>query len=137
MDERQPPKGAGPGEILGMSGAYWKSLALHAGVRLDIFTVIGDARLGGAEIARRVEGDERGVTTLLEALAALGLLDRTDAGFANAPAALTYLVRGSANYFCSCGGTTVSELIKDPPGVPSCLIAPAATAAAGTRDAVA
>jgi len=81
-----------------MSGAYWKSLALHAGVRLDIFTVIGDARLGGAEIAQRVEGDERGVTTLLEALAALGLLDRTDSGFANSPSARTYLVRGSANY---------------------------------------
>jgi hypothetical protein len=98
MDERKPHKGPGPGEILGMSGAYWKSLALHAGVRLDIFTVIGDANLGGAEIARRVDGDERGVTTLLEALAALGLLDRSDAGFANAPAARTYLVRGSAKY---------------------------------------
>ena len=98
MDESKPHQGPGPGEILGMSGAYWKSLALHAGVRLDIFTVIGDARLGGAEIARRVEGDERGVTTLLEALAALGLLDRTDAGFANAPAARTCLVRGSPSY---------------------------------------
>ncbi|MHB8834660.1 MAG: methyltransferase [Candidatus Methylomirabilia bacterium] len=96
MDKRKTAKG--PGEILGISGAYWKSLALHAGVRLDLFTVIGEARLAGAEIARLVEGDERGVTTLLEALAALGLLDRTDGGFANAPAARTYLVRGSASY---------------------------------------
>ena len=98
MDDRKPLTGPGPGEILGISGAYWKSLALHAGVRLDIFTVIGEARLGGAEIARRVGGDERGVTTLLEALAALGLLDRTDGGFANTPAARTYLVRGSSTY---------------------------------------
>jgi SAM-dependent methyltransferase len=96
MDNRTPARG--PGEILGISGAYWKSLALHAGVRLDLFTVIGDGRLDGAEIARRVGGDERGVTTLLEALAGLGLLERTADGFANAPAARTYLVRGSADY---------------------------------------
>jgi SAM-dependent methyltransferase len=98
MTDRTPPKGAGPGEILGISGAYWKSLALHAGVRLDVFTLIGDARLDGAEIARRVGGDERGVTTLLDALAALGLLEKTEAGYANSPAARTYLVQGSPTY---------------------------------------
>jgi hypothetical protein len=88
----------GPGEILGISGAYWKSLTLHAGVRLDLFTVIGDERRGGAEIARQVGGDERGVTTLLDALAALGLLEKTPDGYANTPAARTYLVTGSPSY---------------------------------------
>ncbi len=98
MTERTPPKGPGPGEILGISGAYWKSLALHAGVRLEVFTLIGDARLAGAEIARRVGGDERGVTTLLDALAALGLLEKAGTGYANSPAARAYLVEGSPTY---------------------------------------
>src|SRR5512134_442609 len=98
MTESAPPKGPNPGEILGISGAYWKSLALHAGVRLDLFTIIGDARVAGAAIARLVGGDERGVTTLLDALAALGLLDKTEAGYANSPAARAYLVQGSPTY---------------------------------------
>lgn len=98
MTEHPPPKGPNPGEILGISGAYWRSLALHAGVRLDLFTIIGDERVAGPEIARRVSGDERGVTTLLDALAALGLLDKTDAGYANSPAARAYLVQGSPTY---------------------------------------
>jgi SAM-dependent methyltransferase len=98
MTEGAPQHGPGPGEILGMSGAYWKSLALHAGVRLDLFTVIGDARLAGAEIARRVGGDERGVLTLLDALAALGLLDKDGAGYANSASARAYLVQGSPTY---------------------------------------
>jgi len=98
MKELTHAGGPGPGEILGISGAYWKSLALHAGVRLDLFTAIGDERRSGAEIARRVGGDERGVTTLLDALAALRLLDKTPEGYANTPAARTYLVAGSPSY---------------------------------------
>ena len=88
----------GLGEILGMSGAYWKSLALHAGVRLDVFSVIGDSPLDGVEIARRVGGDARGVTTLLDALAALGLLEKSASGYANSPDARAYLVRDSPTY---------------------------------------
>jgi ubiquinone/menaquinone biosynthesis C-methylase UbiE len=84
-----------PGEILALSGAYWKSLALHAGVRLDVFTAIGAGRLSGAEVARAVGGDERGVTTLLDALAALGLLEKADGRYANSAAARAYLVHGS------------------------------------------
>jgi len=98
MDAQKAPAKPGPGEILGISGAYWKSLALHAGVRLDVFSVIGNERLAGAEIARRVGGDERGVTTLLDALAALGLLDKQDGRFANGAAARDFLVQGSPSY---------------------------------------
>jgi predicted O-methyltransferase YrrM len=98
MDGRRGAAQPGPGEILGISGAYWKSLALHAGVRLDLFSVIGDSRLGGEEIAGRVGGDARGVTTLLDALAALGLLEKRDDRFANTAAARTCLVKGSPSY---------------------------------------
>jgi hypothetical protein len=32
-----------PGELLEISGYFWKTCALHAAVKLDVFTVIGEA----------------------------------------------------------------------------------------------
>jgi SAM-dependent methyltransferase len=98
MKEEEKPPGLNPGEILGISGAYWKSLALHAGVRLDLFSVIGEGRLAGDEIAGKIEGDERGVTTLLNALAALGFLDKEKGRFSNTPAGKTFLTKDSPRY---------------------------------------
>lgn len=87
-----------PGEILGLSGAYWRSLALHAGVKLDLFSVIGEERLAGDEIAGRIGSDKRGVTTLLNALAALGLLEKEGGRFGNTPAGKAFLVQESPRY---------------------------------------
>jgi len=33
-----------PGEILEISGYYWKTCTLHAAVKLDLFTLIGEKR---------------------------------------------------------------------------------------------
>ena len=87
-----------PGEILGLSGAYWRSLALHAAVRLDLFGAIGEERLTGAAAAARAGGDERGVTTLLNAVVALGLLEKRDGLFANTEAGKAFLVKGAPRY---------------------------------------
>ena len=40
------------GELLGVSGSYWKACTLHAGVRLEVFTLIGDGAAGADEIRR-------------------------------------------------------------------------------------
>ncbi|MBA4397766.1 MAG: SAM-dependent methyltransferase, partial [Syntrophus sp. (in: bacteria)] len=84
--------------ILGLSGAYWKTCALHAGVKLDIFTVIGNGCLSATEIAGRIMGDLRGVTMLLNALTAMRLLIHTDDGYANTPAAKYFLSKDSDHY---------------------------------------
>lgn len=89
---------ANPGEILGLSGAFWKSLALHAAVRLRVFTVIGDAALTGGEVARKIRGDARGVTTLLNALAGMGLLEKAESRFCNTSAGALFLVESSPRY---------------------------------------
>ncbi len=45
-----------PGELLEISGFYWKTAVLHAAVKLDVFTVMGDGQLAASEISRqRVE----------------------------------------------------------------------------------
>ena len=73
------------GKLMGIAGAYWPSFTLHAAVRLDIFTLLGEERLTGEEMAHRLCGDERGVTTLLNALTAMGLLIKSGGVFTNTP----------------------------------------------------
>ncbi|MBW2644828.1 MAG: methyltransferase domain-containing protein [Deltaproteobacteria bacterium] len=87
-----------PGQLLNISGSYWQACTLHAGVRLEIFTVIGEDRVSGEEIARRLAGDVRGVTTLLNALAAMGLLTKQGEQYANTEMSKTFLVKGSPRY---------------------------------------
>ena len=76
-----------PGQILGISSGYWRSLALQAAVKLDLFTVVGDGAALGSEIAEAIGGDGRGVSTLLDAVAALGLIEKQDGRYRNTEAA--------------------------------------------------
>ena len=87
-----------PETILRMSGDYWKTCALHAGVKLDIFTVIGKDRLTAAEITERIKGNLRGTTMLLNALKALNLLAHKDGRYANMPAGKSLLSKDSNHY---------------------------------------
>lgn len=85
-------------EIIRTSGIYWRTCALHAGVKLDIFSAIGADRLDAGEIAGRIGGNERGVGMLLNALAALKLLEKTGPQYANTGAGRRWLTRGSPDY---------------------------------------
>jgi predicted O-methyltransferase YrrM len=87
-----------PGKIMGIAGAFWQSCTLHAGVKLDLFTTLGEDRLTGEEMAGRLGGDVRGVTTLLNALTAMGLLSKSKGAFANTPLGRAYLSRNAPAY---------------------------------------
>ena len=87
-----------PGKILGISSSYWRSCALHAALKLDVFSALGDERLRGADIARKLGCDERGLTTLLHALVAMELLDQDQEQFANTEASRLFLVKSSIRY---------------------------------------
>ena len=87
-----------PDELLEISGAYWESCALHAAVKLEVFTFIGQDQLTGKELARRLKGDERGVATLLNALTAMGLLIKSENRYANSPLSTLYLTKDSPQY---------------------------------------
>jgi hypothetical protein len=75
-----------PGRLLELSGYYWKTCTLHAAVKLDVFTAIGDSHLGIEDIASNFGGDKRGVGMLLNALTAMNLLIKTDDQFSNTDA---------------------------------------------------
>ena len=84
--------------ILQTSGAYWATCALHAAVALDVFTHIGGGRVGGADLARRLDASQDALIRLLDAVVAMGLLSKDDAGYANTEASRQYLCADSERY---------------------------------------
>jgi predicted O-methyltransferase YrrM len=93
-----PSQDINPGRLLEISGNYWKACTLHAGVKLDLFTVIGDEQVASEDIAQRLEADERGVAMLLNALTAMGLLSKTENDYSNTSASRTFLSKDSSQY---------------------------------------
>ncbi len=85
-------------QLLELSGGYWTVCALHAGVQLDLFTLLDGGELPVAELARRSSCEPRALGMLVEALAAMDLLEVRADGYANSPAAATWLSRHAPGY---------------------------------------
>ena len=86
------------GRLMATSGSYWHACALHAGVKLEIFTHIGSDALDAAAIAQRIGANLRGVEILLNALAAMHLLEKRDGRFENSAFARATLDKTSPQY---------------------------------------
>jgi predicted O-methyltransferase YrrM len=86
------------GSLLEVSGGYWQTCTLHAGVKLGIFSIL-EAGDGTAEkIAGRLESDVRGTTMLLNALTAMELIAKTGDRYVNSPFSKAFLVKESPHY---------------------------------------
>lgn len=85
-------------KLMEMSGCYWSACTLHAGVELDVFTPLAEAPASAAELAERLDLNERGLTMLLDALAALELLDKQKKIYRTTPFAGQYLSTDSPEY---------------------------------------
>jgi SAM-dependent methyltransferase len=84
-----------PDDLMKLSGGYWAACALHAGLRLDLFTALGEDRSTAEDVARRLAASRRGTAMLLNALCALGLLVKEGNLYANTSEALQFLHRRS------------------------------------------
>lgn len=87
-----------PGEILELSGSYWRTCALHAGVRLGIFGVIDGGERSAAETAATIGASADGVERLLNALSAMGLLDHRNGRYRCPDSARALLSTSSPGY---------------------------------------
>ncbi len=87
-----------PESLLRMSGGYWQTCALHAGVKLEVFTRLGERTCSAEEMAGEIQGDGRGVTMLLNALVAMNLLEKTEGRYANTPVSGQFLSKASGQY---------------------------------------
>lgn len=75
---------------------FQPACVIIAAAELDVFTVLADGPAGVADVARRIHGDLRATTVLLDALAALGLLVKQEGQYRVAGVAADVLVEGAA-----------------------------------------
>ena len=87
-----------PGQLLELSGYYWKTCTLHAAVKLDVFTCLGEEQLSAEKVAKRLNASPRGVERLLDALVAMKLLIKTDDKYANSSSVGEFLSKNSPKY---------------------------------------
>ncbi len=87
-----------PAELLKMSGSYWEACALHAGVKLDVFTALMEGPSSAPDLAVRLDCDSRGLFMLLDALAALDLLVKKRDMYSLTSFAAEFLSRQSEGY---------------------------------------
>jgi predicted O-methyltransferase YrrM len=85
-------------KFLGTSSAFWRSSTIHAAVKLEIFSVIGDGQLSVAEVSDSLGGKQRGVKMLLNGLAAMGLLTHEKNTYKNTDFTRAYLVKSKPAY---------------------------------------
>jgi hypothetical protein len=84
--------------LLELSGGYWSACALHAGVKLDLFTSLAERTFTEAELAGRLSVDPRALAMLLNALAAMDLVVKNGSTYAATPFATEFLSRASSKY---------------------------------------
>jgi len=85
-------------EFLKTSSYYWQTCTLHAGVQLDIFSIIDSGSLSAQQISEQTESDPRNLSILLNALTAMGLLIHKKGSYSNTPDGAQYLSKTSPDY---------------------------------------
>ena len=88
-----------PDAIMQLGFAFWGSRTLASAIELGVFSELALAGpLGADELRARTGVHRRGARDLFDALVALGLLERDEAGYCNAPAAEAFLDPAKPGY---------------------------------------
>jgi len=87
-----------PAELLQLSGGYWATCALHAAVKLDIFTCIAVSPATSSEVSRLTDSDHRSMTMLLNAVTAIGLVHYDNDKYVATPFSAEFLSKNSDKY---------------------------------------
>lgn len=83
---------------LGMEG-FMSAKVLHSAIELGVFTELARGPLRAEDLRLRLGLHERGARDFLDALVALGLLDRHEGAYANTAATATYLGDAGADTY--------------------------------------
>jgi hypothetical protein len=89
---------ATPERIMQLGLGFWGSKTLLSAVEVGLFTELAAGPLDAGEIASRLELHPRSVLDFLDALVALGILDREDGRYRNTPEANVFLDRRKPSY---------------------------------------
>lgn len=85
-------------DLLQLSGSYWQSCTLHAGVKLDVFSHLAERPLETSQLAGLVHADERGLDMLLNTLVAMDLLEKNGNLFSTTSLSAAHLCKNSPTY---------------------------------------
>jgi 3-hydroxy-5-methyl-1-naphthoate 3-O-methyltransferase len=86
------------GEIAALAGGHAEARAIQVALKLGLFEAIANAPRDEASLATAVRTEPRTTGLLANALAALGLLDKTDGHYVLGDSARRYLLRDSTEY---------------------------------------
>ncbi len=96
------PVSPDPSQIMQVGMAFFASKTLLSAVELELFTQLGDGALSGPEIGQRLGLHPRAINDFLDALVALGLLERDGDGpggrYANTAETATFLDKNNPAY---------------------------------------
>jgi O-methyltransferase domain/Dimerisation domain len=87
-----------PEHIFALGLGFWGSKTLLSAVELGVFTELRDGPLTGEELAGRLELHPRSWRDFLDALVALGMLEREDGTYRNTPETALFLDRSKPSY---------------------------------------
>ena len=87
-----------PADLLQLSGGYWSTCALHAGIKLDVFTPLAERQMTASEVSVALKCNFRGMAMLLNALASLNLLIKAGDFYSATSFATEFLARTSPAY---------------------------------------
>ena len=87
-----------PQGILEVTTAFMKSRVLLTAYELGLFTCVDEGVRSSAEAARSLGTDPRATDRLMNALCAIGLMEKKEGLFSNTPLASRYLVRGRPEF---------------------------------------
>lgn len=85
-------------ELLQLSGGYWSACTLHAAVKLDLFSILDNTARTSLEVAHLRNIDPRATGMLLDALSALGLLEKQSETYVATQFAAINLSKQSPGY---------------------------------------
>ena len=91
-------KGPSPAGLIELAAGHQRARVLTSLIELGIPTLLGEEPRSRETVAASLGAEPLAVGLLLEAAARLGVLVRTEGGFANSPAAARFLRRESPDY---------------------------------------
>ncbi len=91
------PRGLSLAEIFQI-GYYWETKILLTAIKLDLFSALDGRSDSPSELAQRLSLDERALSLVLHALAAMRILTKHEGRFANTGVARKHLVKVSPDY---------------------------------------
>src|SRR3979409_2685814 len=94
--------GLDPSHVMEVGTGFWPSKTLLSAVELDVLSLLGAQAMPGAQVGARLALHPRAIDDFLDALVALGFLERegegTNGRYRNSAEAGGFLGRNSRNY---------------------------------------